>query len=182
MKKIIVALLFFVGTSLFGGISLFAEQESNPAPTVETPPPAPVTEEVVEEAEEEEEEDDELLEEEEDEELFEKVGFLTTEDCALKGSFSSCYSEAYSCGFEGCYRENEPGELRPVQLVLFVHNDGKYYKVELGSEIKRYELDEGIGRNEVTIRGKYDEAQNTIVASEFEAPPPPKKSFFKGCL
>lgn len=122
------------------------------------------------------------LELEEEEELFEKVGFLTTEDCALKGSFTSCYAESYVCGFEGCYRENEPGVIKPVQFVLFVHDDAKYYKVQLTENLKQYQLDTGVGRNEVTIIGEYDEAENVIYASDFKAPPPPKASFFKGCL
>jgi len=125
---------------------------------------------------------DDLAIEDDGEELFEKVGFLTTEDCALKGTFTSCYTESYVCGFEGCYKENEPGEVRPVQFVLFVHDDGKYYKVQLTDKLKQYQLDAGLGRNEVTIIGKYDEKENIIYASDFKAPPPPKASFFKGCL
>jgi uncharacterized ParB-like nuclease family protein len=124
---------------------------------------------------------DEDLEVEEDVELFEKVGFLTVEDCALKGTFTSCYSEAYVCGFEGCFEENQAGEINPVQVVLFVHDEGKYYKVQLDG-VKPYQLDEGIGRNTVTVIGQYDEATNTIYASDYKAPPPPTKSFFKGCL
>jgi hypothetical protein len=126
--------------------------------------------------------EDDLELEEDEEELFEKVGFLTTEDCALKGTFTSCYAESYVCNFEWCYKENEPGTFKPVQIVLFVHDDAKYYKVELSDSVKRYELDEGLGRNEVTIIGQYNEEENVIIASEFKAPPPPKKSFFKGCL
>jgi hypothetical protein len=30
--------------------------------------------------------------------------------------------------------------------------------------------------------GEYDPNTKTIAVSEFKAPPPPKKSFFKGCL
>jgi hypothetical protein len=119
---------------------------------------------------------------EEDEELFEKVGFLTVEDCALKGTFTSCYEDSYACGFEGCYKEIEPGVTRPVQVVLFVHNDGKYYNVVLTEGLHMSEVDKGIGRNEVTVIGKYDEKTNTIYATKFKAPPPPKASFFKGCL
>jgi len=120
-------------------------------------------------------------EEEEEAELFEKKGFLTTEDCAVEGSFKDCYSESYVCGFQGCFEETNAGEIRPVQLVLFVHDDWKYYKVDTGS-LSLATLDAGIGRNEVTIIGNFNEADNTIVATEFKAPPPPKKSFFKGCL
>jgi len=34
--------------------------------------------------------------------------------------------------------------------------------------------------NEVTIMGELK--GDTIIASGFKAPPPPQKSFFKGCL
>jgi len=30
--------------------------------------------------------------------------------------------------------------------------------------------------------GEYDAGSNTIIVQEFKAPPPPTKSFFKGCL
>jgi hypothetical protein len=135
--------------------------------------PEPVVEEIV---------DLDELEEVEAEDLFSKQGFLTSEDCAVKGHFKDCYAESYVCGFEGCFEEIEAGEVRPVQLVLFVHDDGKYYKVKLTESLKLQEMDEGVGRNAVTISGQYDEATNTIEATEFKAPPPPKKSFFKGCL
>ena len=41
-------------------------------------------------------------------------------------------------------------------------------------------LETAINRNEVTIIGKIH--GNTIDAKSFKAPPPPKKSIFKGCL
>jgi hypothetical protein len=164
MKKLLSLLLLLSLSSV-----AFASEAHHPAP-------APETEAV---AEEEEEFYDE---EEEEEELFEKKGFLTTEDCAVEGSFKDCYSESYVCGFQGCFEEVDPGEIRPVQLVIFVHDDWKYYKVDLSGNLDRATLDAGIGRNEVTIIGNYNEADNTIVATEFKAPPPPKKSFFKGCL
>jgi|GEM_PF-2154590 hypothetical protein len=114
--------------------------------------------------------------------LFEKQGLLISEDCAIKGSFSSCNLESYACGFEGCWQENEPGINKPVQLVLFVHDDGKYYKIELTDEVKRYYLDEGVNRNEIIIIGKYNKAEDFVNVTEFKTPPPPSKSFFKGCL
>ena len=43
-------------------------------------------------------------------------------------------------------------------------------------------IDKGINRNEVTLIGDFNAATNTIIVKEFKAPPPPKKSFFKGCL
>lgn len=169
MKKLSIILF-----ALLFGTSLYANETNKEQPTEKSVATAETEEITIS--------DDELDEEDDEEELFEKVGFLTTEDCALKGSFSSCYTESYVCGFEGCYKENEPGTVKPVQLVLFVHNDGKYYKVELADNLKKYQLDAGIGRNEVTIIGQYDEEDNIIYASDFKAPPPPKASFFKGCL
>jgi uncharacterized ParB-like nuclease family protein len=159
MKKLLLILALLFSTTLF---AMETEHSTETSTAVEN-------------------EDDDLALEEEEEELFEKVGFLTTEDCALKGTFTSCYSESYACNFEGCFEENDAGETTPIQIVLFVHNDGKFYKVNLGS-VAKSEADKGLGRNEVTVIGKYDEATNTIVASEFKAPPPPKASFFKGCL
>ena len=171
MKNLFFALFLVFGTSLF------AMETETPAEEVITHS-APA-----EEVESESDDDDEMLEEEdEEEELFEKIGFLTTEDCALKGSFTSCYAESYSCGFEWCFNENDAGVVKPVQLALFVHNDGKFYKVNLGEGLAQSEADKGLGRNEVTVIGKYDETSNIITASEFQAPPPPKASFFKGCL
>jgi hypothetical protein len=172
MKKLALILALVFGTSL----SAMQDQsdsdshneviESNETATVETTELC----------------DDDLELEEDEEELFEKVGFLTTEDCALKGSFTSCYAESYVCGFEGCFTETEAGVIKPVQFVVFVHDDGKYYKIELTNKVKQYELDQGLGMNEVTIIGKYDEEENVISATEFRSPPPPKASFFKGCL
>ena len=171
MKNLFLALFLMFGTSLFA-----METETNSEEVVTHSAPSVEAEEV-------DSDDDEMLEEEdEEEELFEKVGFLTTEDCALKGTFTSCYSESYVCNFEWCFEENEAGTVKPVQLVLFVHNDGKYYKVNLGEGLAQSEADKGVGRNEVTVIGKYDEVNNIITASEFQAPPPPKASFFKGCL
>lgn len=112
---------------------------------------------------------------------FEKKGFLTTKSCAEKGIFADCPLEAYSCGKEGCFLTNEPGINKPDELVLFVHNDGKFYNVDAKS-FPRSELDHGVSKNEVTIIGEFDKRKNTIVVHEFKAPPPPKKSFFKGCL
>ena len=112
---------------------------------------------------------------------FKKTGFLTTKSCADKGVFTDCSLDSYSCGYEGCFKTNEPGVNKKVDLVLFVHDDGKYYNVDAQS-FSRAELDEGVSKNEVTIIGEYDKHKNMIVVQEFKAPPPPKKSFFKGCL
>lgn len=112
---------------------------------------------------------------------FEKEGFLTTEACAKAGAFRDCYMENYACGSDGCYKKINPGEDKKVPLVLFSHDDGIIYKLDI-SHLPRAEFDEGVSRNAVTIIGELDKSTNTIVAHEFKAPPPPKKSFFKGCL
>lgn len=112
---------------------------------------------------------------------FEKEGFLTTQGCAESGSFADCHFENYSCGSDGCYMETEAGVDHETPLVLFSHDDGVIYKLDT-SAVKRSELDHGVGRNAVSVVGEYDANTSTIVVREFKAPPPPKKSFFKGCL
>ena len=112
---------------------------------------------------------------------FEKEGFLTTESCAKAGTFKDCYLENYLCGSDGCYLTTESGVDKKTPLVLFSHDDGVIYNLELGS-VPRATFDEGISRNAVSIVGEFDASTNTITVQEFKAPPPPKKSFFKGCL
>ena len=112
---------------------------------------------------------------------FEKKGFLTTKDCAEKGAFADCSLDSTACGTEGCSENTPVMVFKKDTLVLFVHDDGKYYNVD-ASKFHRSELDEGMSRNEVTIVGEFNKRSNTIIVKEFKAPPPPKKSFFKGCL
>ena len=113
---------------------------------------------------------------------FSKQGFMASKACIEKGIFADCALESYACGSEGCFRNMEVGTKAPkVKLVLFVHDDGKYYNLDT-SKIHMSEMDEGFARNMVTITGEYDKRANKIVVREFKAPPPPKKSFFKGCL
>jgi hypothetical protein len=114
-------------------------------------------------------------------ESFEKSGFLTTESCAKAGAFNDCYMENFACGSDGCYATTEPGVDKKTPLVLFSHDDGIIYKLDAGN-VARSVFDEGISRNGVAIIGEYDASTHTIVVQEFKAPPPPKKSFFKGCL
>ena len=115
-------------------------------------------------------------------EAKEITGFLTTKGCAEKGAFADCSLDSFVCGKEGCALKTEPGKIgKKLKLVLFVHDHGKYYNVD-ASKFHMSEMDEGVSRNEVTIIGEYDNRSNTIVVEEFKAPPPPKKSFFKGCL
>jgi hypothetical protein len=117
----------------------------------------------------------------EEEDMFEIDGFLTTQNCVNEGSFTTCYLENYVCGSDGCYMKVESGTDENTPLVLYSHKNGLTYKLDT-SKLKRSLLDEGVSRNEVSIIGELDEATNTIKAHEFKAPPPPKKSFFKGCL
>ena len=114
-------------------------------------------------------------------EKFEKKGFLTTEWCVKHDMFKDCRLETTVCGYAGCNRHWEFGDKAKESLVLYVHDEGKYYHVKLDG-VEPSEVDEGVNRNEVTLIGKYDPKHNTIYVQEFKAPPPPKKSFFKGCL
>ena len=110
-------------------------------------------------------------------------GFMTTEWCAEQGMFRDCRMESIVCGEGGCYKHWEFGDKEKMNLVLYVHDDMKAYKVKPTKEFNIPEfLETSINRNAVTVKGSYDEATNTILATSFEAPPPPKKSFFKGCL
>ncbi len=112
---------------------------------------------------------------------MEKDGFLTTKKCAEAGSFQDCYLQNYICGSNDCYKKFEAGVYGNPEIVLYSHVDGIIYNLDV-SKLEMSELDQGINRNEVTITGKYDPSTQTIYATKFEAPPPPKKSFFKGCL
>jgi len=112
-------------------------------------------------------------------ESIEKKGFLTSKWCAQNGYFSDCRLESMVCGSGECFKSWEFGDNVTDELVLFVHNEQKSYAIDY-SAIPRYKLDEPMNRNEVTIMGEL--RGDTIVASGFKAPPPPQKSFFKGCL
>lgn len=112
---------------------------------------------------------------------MEKQGFLTVKSCADQGAFLDCRLENYMCGYDGCYKDVPAGVQTDVQLVLFSHKEGATYNLDL-SALSPAIIDTGINRNDVTLIGKYDAASNTLIATEFKAPPPPKKSFFKGCL
>ncbi len=108
-------------------------------------------------------------------------GFMTTPSCAAQGAFADCYLENYACGSDGCFKKTEPGVMNNAPVALFVHATGKTYTIDT-SKIKAAELKEGMNKNGVIIVGTLDASTNTIRATEFKAPPPPKKSFFKGCL
>lgn len=108
-------------------------------------------------------------------------GLLTTPGCAAQGAFADCYLENYACGSDGCFKNIQPGDTTHPKLALFQHGTGKVYNIDT-SKLKVSELGEGMNKNGVVIIGVLDEKTNTIEATEFKAPPPPKKSFFKGCL
>jgi len=108
-------------------------------------------------------------------------GLLTTPVCAAQGAFADCYLENYSCGTDDCFKKIEPGMSTSPKLAIYQHNTGKTYLVDT-SKLKVSELGEGMNKNGVIIVGVLDTKTNTIAATEFKAPPPPKKSFFKGCL
>ncbi|WP_024955004.1 hypothetical protein [Sulfurospirillum arcachonense] len=108
-----------------------------------------------------------------------KKGFLTSKWCANSGLFTDCRLESSVCGEGDCFKKWDFGDKVIDELVLFVHDEGKYYDIKLDG-LQRYKLDVAINRNEVEIIGKLD--GDTILATDFKSPPPPKKSFFKGCL
>jgi len=108
-------------------------------------------------------------------------GLLTTPGCAAQGAFADCYLENYTCGSDGCFKKTDPGVHTKPPLALFQHNTGKTYTIDT-AKLKLSELGEGMNKNGVIVVGTLDTATNTIKATEFKAPPPPKKSFFKGCL
>ena len=110
---------------------------------------------------------------------IEKKGFLTSKWCAQNGYFSDCRMESMVCGSGECFKSWEYGDKIVDDLVLFVHAENKVYDIDYKA-IPRYKLDEPMNQNEVTIIGEV--SGNTIVAKNFKAPPPPAKSFFKGCL
>jgi hypothetical protein len=109
-------------------------------------------------------------------------GLLTTPGCAAQGAFADCYLENYVCGSDGCFRKTEAGvTTKEGKYALYQHNTGKVYTIDT-AKLKLSEMREGINKNGVVVVGVLDEATNTIKATEFKSPPPPKKSFFKGCL
>lgn len=114
---------------------------------------------------------------------FSKKGFLATKWCIENNYFKDCRLESYFCKDGGCFKSWDVGDKVKEELVLYVHDEGKIYNVKLTDSIPRYELDHGaLNANEVIFEGRYDSSTNTIYAKDFKAPPPPKKSFFKGCL
>jgi len=98
-----------------------------------------------------------------------KQGFLATEACLAKGLFKDCRLDTMSSALDSTQ----------TKFALFVHDEGATYKLD-ASDFHAYELDEAVGKNNVTIIGKLQ--GNVIKVKGYEAPPPESKSFFKGCL
>lgn len=109
----------------------------------------------------------------------EKTGFLTSKWCAQNGYFSDCRLESLVCGYGECFKEWTFDQKIKDEIVLFVHDENKAYAIDY-SAIPRYLLDEPMNRNSVSISGEVK--GDTLVLKTFKAPPPPVKSFFKGCL
>lgn len=114
---------------------------------------------------------------------FQKQGFLTTKWCADQGMFQDCRMESIVCGEGECNQKWEFGDPEKMELVLYSHDDLQYYKLDL-SKFKDIGslLEEGINKDQVIINGDITDNNNTIIVKAFRAPPPPTKSFFKGCL
>jgi len=93
----------------------------------------------------------------------EMKGFLATQWCIENSYLKECPAES---AFNSPY-------------VLYVHGDLKYYFVDI-SNLSKHEIDEGFGKNNVSVIGKLN--GETIKARAYKAPPPEGKSFFKGCL
>ena len=114
---------------------------------------------------------------------YEKNGFLATKWCIENGYFSECRLESYLCGYGECWRDYEVGDEIVMELALYVQAERTYYNVEISDEIALHEIEAlGFNRNDVTLRGYFDEDTKTIIATDFDAPPPPADEFYKGCL
>lgn len=115
-------------------------------------------------------------------EEVEKEGFLTTKWCAQNGMFTNCKLETVFCGYDGCLKDMKEFKTDiNGELVLYVHTEGKSYDLKFPATIKLSQvLKEALNKNEVTLRGSLN--KNLLMVEEYEAPPPPKKEFFKGCL
>lgn len=113
---------------------------------------------------------------------IEKKGFLATKWCVKNDMFADCRLETYHCGYEGCYKDWLPGDKNRGEIVLYVHDEGKIYNIKLSGVHMSELLDKAANRNEVTLIGNLSKDKKTIIVKDFKAPPPPKKSFFKGCL
>lgn len=91
-------------------------------------------------------------------------GFLATEACLKKDYFKDCRLDT----------------MEASPFALYVHGDNAIYKLDV-TNFHAYELDEAVGKNNVTIIGKLENG-NVVKVRDYKAPPPETKSFFKGCL
>jgi len=98
---------------------------------------------------------------------FNKIGFLTTLGCIKEGSFRDCPLETYSCGYKGCFLENDVGDNISDNLVLYVHKEGIYYTID-SSPIKTSIVDKLINSNNIRLIGEYDEVTNMVRAVELK--------------
>lgn len=114
---------------------------------------------------------------------YEKNGFLASKWCVENGYFSECRYETYICGYGECWKDFEIGDEKVLELALYVQKERDYYNVVLSDDVKIHEFEElAFNRNDVTLKGHFDEATKTIIVSSFDAPPPPEGEFYKGCL
>ena len=94
-----------------------------------------------------------------------KKGFLTAESCAKNGTF-------VDCDLKNNQRQN---------LVLFVHDEGKYYKVRAKDAKVVATLDKAFSRNDITLHTS--SATNDILhVNKVEMEEIKKGPIFKGCL
>ncbi len=94
-----------------------------------------------------------------------KKGFLTTKTCAEQGTFVDCNLESY----------------KSKDLVLFVHNEGKYYKVKANDANIVATLDKAFSRNDITLHTS-SASHDTLHVNKVEMAEVKKGPIFKGCL
>ena len=94
-----------------------------------------------------------------------KKGFLTTKTCAEQGTFVDCNLESYNTN----------------DLVLFVHEEGKYYKVKAKEAKVVARLDKALSRNNITLHTS-NSSNDTLQVNKVEMAEIKKGPIFKGCL
>ena len=95
-----------------------------------------------------------------------KKGFVTSQSCADAGLFKDCKLDSFS---------NDT-------MLLYVHDENKFYKINLSEEMKLSAFDHAIRINDVKLYGDIDEVSGAIVVAGLAAPKGPAKTFFKGCM
>ena len=94
-----------------------------------------------------------------------KKGFLTTKTCADQGTFVDCNLQSY----------------KTDDLVLFVHEEGKYYKVQAKDAMIVARLDKAFSRNDIELHANHT-TTNTLHVNKVEMAEIKKGPVFKGCL